>query len=211
VSGSRLHSPDARGKDASCDSKPDKNLLLPFRTDSGRSPAGPGWPHEVKHDGFRPLGPVCVRARGTRIRSAGSASGLPSLSVERMLCIGRKAVVTAGQAIASLIDRPLALVAIAAERAQRPEPELVVIASMRRAMIGDRGRRDAALLLAQGAERGGCKLVLGPSSPGLQRIPGPPRQRLGGSEITSGHPAKVRLIGGLSKACGRHGPPVKAT
>jgi hypothetical protein len=54
-------------------------------------------------------------------------------------------------------------------------------------VIGDGGRRDATLLVAHGAHRGSRKLVLGPPPPGLERVPGPPRQRLGGSEIASVH------------------------
>jgi hypothetical protein len=107
--------------------------------------------------------------------------------VERVARIRRQAVIAGGQPISAFVDGPDALVAIAAERAQRPEHELAVIALMRRVVIGDGGRRDATLLLAHGAQRGSRKLVLGPPPPGLERVPGPPRQRLGGSEIASVH------------------------
>jgi hypothetical protein len=53
--------------------------------------------------------------------------------------IGRKAVVVDVVAIAALIDGPLPLVAIAAERAQRAETELGVIAAMSRVMVRDGG------------------------------------------------------------------------
>jgi hypothetical protein len=65
--------------------------------------------------------------------------------------IDRQAIIANGQAIAAFIDGPHALVAVAAQRSQRAEAELVVIAAMPWVMVRDRGRRDAALLLAQGA------------------------------------------------------------
>jgi hypothetical protein len=67
--------------------------------------------------------------------------------------IDGKAVVVDRVAIAALVDRPNALMAIAAERTQRPEAELVVIALMRWMMIGDRRWRCSAGLKAHGAER----------------------------------------------------------
>jgi hypothetical protein len=76
---------------------------------------------------------------------------------------------------------------VSAEGAQRPEHEGVVIAAMRRVVISDRRRSDAALLLAQGAQRGGRELVLGPSSPGLQRVPTSPVERLRGCEVACVH------------------------
>ena len=97
-------------------------------------------------------------------------------------------------AIASLVDGPDARVAIAAQRAQWAEDERVVIAAMPWMMIGDRGRRDAVLLLAQGAERVLVQLMVRASTPGLQRIPGPPRQRLGGCEVACGHGRGLRAL-----------------
>jgi hypothetical protein len=93
---------------------------------------------------------------------------LPPLSVEWMVGVGRKAVVVAGVAIAALVNGPLALMTIAAQRAQRPEAEGVVIALMRRMVISDGGRRDAASFLAQGTQRGSRKLVFGPRPPALK-------------------------------------------
>jgi hypothetical protein len=110
-----------------------------------------------------------------------------SSSVERMVRVERKAVIANGQAVAALVDGPDALVAIPAQRAQRPETELVVIAAMPWVMVGDRGRRDAALLVAQSAERGSRKLMLGPPPPGLQRVPCTPMERLRGCEVTNVH------------------------
>jgi hypothetical protein len=71
--------------------------------------------------------------------------------VERMVGVDRQAVVANGAPIAMRIIGPFALVAIAAERLQRPEAELVPIAFVRRKMIGDRRRRHAPLFVAQGA------------------------------------------------------------
>jgi hypothetical protein len=73
---------------------------------------------------------------------------LPPLSVERMRRIERHAIVVNGQAVAAFIDRPGALMAIAAERTQRPEAEGVVIAAVPWVMIGDGGCGDAAVFLA---------------------------------------------------------------
>ena len=125
----------------------------------------------------------------------------PARRIKGVVRIGRHAVVADRVAVASLVDRPDALVAIAAERAQRAEHKLVVIAAMPWVVIGDGGRRDAALLLAQGAQRLDLQLVLGASSPGLEIIPGTPRKRLGGSEITRGHDLTNRNI--LIDACPR--------
>jgi hypothetical protein len=129
------------------------------------------------------------RSQAARSNSTSCRPGLdlPPVSVERMRGIDREAIVPNIVAIPALVDGPLARMAIAAERAQRPEHELVVVAAMSRVVIGDGGRRDAALLVTQSAERVLVQLVLGPRSPGLQRVPGPPRQRLGGSKITRVH------------------------
>jgi hypothetical protein len=54
-------------------------------------------------------------------------------------------------------------------------------------VISDRRRRDAASFLAQGTQRGGRKLVLGPPSPGLQVIPRAPVERLRRCEVASVH------------------------
>ena len=114
--------------------------------------------------------------------------------------IDRQAVIANGRAVAALVDGPHALMAIPAERAQRPETELIVIAAMPRVMIGDGGRSDAALFLAQGAERLDLKLVARARSPALQIVPGTPRKRLRRGEITRVHlAAKVRPVGGLDK------------
>ena len=97
-----------------------------------------------------------------------------------MVRIERQAVIANGQAIAAFVDGPDALMAIAAERAQRAKAELVVIAAMPWMMVRDGGRRDAVLFLAQGTtQRGIRKLVLDPSSPGLSGVSVPPMERLG--------------------------------
>ena len=71
---------------------------------------------------------------------------LPPLSIERMRGIDRIAVVADRRAVASVLERRLqAIVARFAERANRAKQEGVVIAAMRRVMVGDRRRRDAAL------------------------------------------------------------------
>jgi hypothetical protein len=101
--------------------------------------------------------------------------------------IDREAIVVDIVAIASFVDRPLTLMAVLAQRAQRAETELVVIAAMPWMVISDRRRSDAALLLAQGAQRVLVQLMMRALSPALQRVPGTPRKRLGGSEIASGH------------------------
>lgn len=101
------------------------------------------------------------------------------------------AVVAGGQAVAALVNGPDARVAIAAERAQRAEPELVVVAAMPWVMIGDRRRGEAPSLAAQGAERIEAELVLGPGAPALQRIPAPPWERLRRGEVSRVHAAKV--------------------
>ena len=82
---------------------------------------------------------------------AGGRSPWPpasALLVERMSGVERQAVVADGQAIAALVDRPDALVAIPAERTERAEHELVVIAFVRRVVIGDRRRGEAPGLAA---------------------------------------------------------------
>ena len=112
---------------------------------------------------------------------------LPS-SIERMRRIERIAVDANVGPIASVFEvRLQAVVARLAERAERTQDELVVIAVMRRVMIGDRRGRDAPLFLAQDAERGDLQLMLGACSPGLKRIPAAPGQALCGSEIARGH------------------------
>jgi hypothetical protein len=101
--------------------------------------------------------------------------------------IRRHAVVAGGQAVAALVNGPLALMAILAERTQRPEHELVVVAAMSWMMISDRRRRRAASLEAESAERLEAKLMLGARPPGLQVIPVPPRHCLGGCEVARVH------------------------
>jgi hypothetical protein len=61
--------------------------------------------------------------------------------VERVARIGWESIVVDVVAIASFVHRPLALMAIAAERAQRTQDKLIVIAAMSWVMIGDRRRR----------------------------------------------------------------------
>ena len=63
---------------------------------------------------------------------------LPSF-VERVLFVDRESIVADVIAVTSLVDGPLALVAIAAERAQRAT-RTVVIALMCRVVISDRRR-----------------------------------------------------------------------
>jgi hypothetical protein len=119
--------------------------------------------------------------------------------VKRMRRICGKAIVADIRPIAIPIDGPLALMAIAAQRAQWAKTELVPIAAMSRVVIGDGGRRHAPLLLAQGAERALAQLKLGPRSPALQVVPGPPRQRLGGCEVAGGHQTNRSLCVGTVK------------
>jgi hypothetical protein len=108
-----------------------------------------------------------------------------------MTRIRRHAVVAGGQAVAALVNGPDARVAIAAERAQRAEPELVVIAPMRRVVVGDRRRGEAPSLAAQGAERIEAELLLGPGAPALQAVPLAPMQSLRRGEVSRVHAAKV--------------------
>jgi hypothetical protein len=91
--------------------------------------------------------------------------------------IDRHAVVADHAAVASLVDGPDALMTVPAERAQRPEHKGVVVALMRRVVIGDRRWRCSALLLAQDAERLDRQLMLGPRAPGLEAIPITPVKR----------------------------------
>ena len=70
--------------------------------------------------------------------------GLPPGAIKRVSAIERVAVVADRVAIAALVDRPHALMTIAAEGAKRPEHEGVVIAFVRRMMIRDRRRRRPA-------------------------------------------------------------------
>jgi hypothetical protein len=123
--------------------------------------------------------------------------------IKRVSCIDRKAVVVDRVAVSAFIDRPCALVAIAAEGAQRAEPELVVVAAMPWVMISDRRRGDAALLLAQGAQRLDLQLVLGPSSPGLQRVPIAPMPLAAGVKKTSVHRLEISPAKGGDDAVGR--------
>ena len=88
-------------------------------------------------------------------------------SVERMSPIERVPIGAYSRAIALVHEAAQAVVARFAERAQRAEAELVVVALMRRMVISDRRRGDAALLLAQGAQRRDLKLMLRARSPGL--------------------------------------------
>lgn len=104
--------------------------------------------------------------------------------------IDRKAVGADVQAIASLVDRPLALMAIPAQRAQRPQHKGVVIALMRRVMVSDRRRRQAASFLAQDAKRFDLHLVPGAPAPALQRVPGTPVKRLSRGEVAGVHGGK---------------------
>jgi hypothetical protein len=142
-----------------------------------------------------------ARCAAIEERIGGARCRYPALlpcPIERMRRIDRQAVVANGQAVAALIDGPYALVAIPAERAQRPETELVVVAAVPWMMVRDRGRRDAALLLAQGAQRLDLKLMMRARSPALEIVPASPGKRLRRRQVASVHPVKVRPIGGLS-------------
>ena len=119
---------------------------------------------------------------------------LPPLLIERMRGIEREAVGADVRTIAALIDRPRALMTLLTKRAKRPKHELVVVATMPRVMVGNRRRRQAALLLAQGAERRDPKLMLGPRSPTLKRVPGSPWKGLSGSEIACGQGRGLRAL-----------------
>jgi len=101
--------------------------------------------------------------------------------------IERIAIVADRMAIAALVDRPNALMAIATQRAQRPKHECVIITLMRRMMVRDRRRRQPAGLEAHGAERGVRKLMLGAPSPALKRIPGAPVKRACRVKVASVH------------------------
>lgn len=65
-----------------------------------------------------------------------------------MLRIEREAVLADRRAIASSVDRPLPVVTCRAKRAERAEAKGIPVALMRRMMIGDRRRNDAALFRA---------------------------------------------------------------
>jgi hypothetical protein len=73
--------------------------------------------------------------------------------IERMARVDRKAVITNVRAKAPSVDRPLPVVAVAAQRAERTEAEGVPVALMRWVMIRDRRRRETASFLAQDAQR----------------------------------------------------------
>ena len=105
---------------------------------------------------------------------------LGPMLVKRVLRIDRQTVIAYVAPISMRIVGPFALVTIAAETLQRPEPEGVPIASMRRIVVGDRRRGDAVPREAEGAERLDSKLVVSALSPALQRVPGPPGERLSG-------------------------------
>jgi hypothetical protein len=150
-----------------------------------------------------------ARCAAIEERIGGARCRYPALlpcPIERMRRIDRQAVVANGQAVAALIDGPYALVAIPAERAQRPETELVVIAAVPWMMVRDGGRRDAALFLAQGAQRLDLQLMLGPSSPGLQVIPRTPVERLRRCEIARVHSGEISTLV-KAKTTGKTPPP----
>jgi hypothetical protein len=88
--------------------------------------------------------------------------------------------------------------AILAERSQGPKHELVVIAFVRRMVIGDRRRRQTSSLAAQHAQRIEAELMGAAPSPALKRVPAPPRERLRRGEVSRGHGGEgLRQIGGL--------------
>ena len=68
-----------------------------------------------------------------------------------MVTIERQAVVANVASIAESVGRPFAIVAVPAKRLQGPEPELVPIAFVRRVVVGDGRRREAALPAAKQA------------------------------------------------------------
>lgn len=76
-----------------------------------------------------------------------------------MTRINWQAVVVGRVTVSAFIDGPDALVAIPAERTERAEHELVVIAAMPWVVIGDRRRGEASSLEAESAERLELKLV----------------------------------------------------
>jgi hypothetical protein len=125
-----------------------------------------------------PPPPLFALPEGKRGAIGRPRLALPPLSVERMVRVDRKAIVANVVAIASLVDRPLALVAIPAERAQRAETESVPIAFVGRVMVGDRRRRDAVPPEAEGAQRLDPELAVSTLSPTLQAVPGTPGERL---------------------------------
>jgi hypothetical protein len=111
-----------------------------------------------------------------------------------VIFIERQAVGADVRSIASLVDRPRALMTLLAKRAQRAEHELVVVAAMPRVMIGDGRRREAVALEAKSTQRLKLELMLGASSPTLKRVPGPPWKGLRGSEIACGHGRGLRTL-----------------
>ena len=116
-------------------------------------------------------------------------------AIERMSRIDRIAVDADRRAIAFVHEAAQAVVARLAERAERTEHELVVVAFMGRMMVRNRRGRDAALLLAQGAQRLDPELMFGPR-----------RQRC--SEYQARHGsvcAGARLRGGMGDGIARWG------
>jgi hypothetical protein len=101
--------------------------------------------------------------------------------------IDRKAIVANVWPIAFVFDRLQTIMARLAQRAQRAEDELVVIALMRRVVVGDRRRRHAVPLEAGSAQRLDAELMMSAPSPTLEAVPGSPGERLSGIGDTSWH------------------------
>ena len=127
-------------------------------------------------------------------RSSTSQSVTPTCAAPRFPAVGADV-----GTVASSVDRPLPAMAIAAQRADRPKPEGVPVALMRRIMIGDRRRRDAVLREAKGAERLDPKLMASALSPSLQAVPIPPGERLRGLGDRSGQDVKGSRLGSGSR------------
>ena len=90
-------------------------------------------------------------ASGIREVAAELEAALPPAAIERMRRIERIAVDADRRAIALVHKAAQAVVARFAQRSDRARDELIVIAAMRRVMISDRRRGDAAGLEADGA------------------------------------------------------------
>ena len=137
------------------------------------------------------------RSQAARSNSTSCRPGLdlPPVSIERMRGIEREAVDANVGPIATMFEARLqAIVARLAKRSDRPEQEGVVIALMRREVIGDRGRGYTPLLFAGGAQRLDAQLMLGACPPALQAIPSTRRERLSGGEVARMHGALFKPV-----------------
>jgi hypothetical protein len=100
-------------------------------------------------------------------------------TVERVAGVDGKTVVADVAAVAMQIVGPFPLVALEAQRLERPQAEGVPIAAMRRVVIGDAGGINPALGRARPAQRLDLELVRRPAPPALQPVPRSPGGELG--------------------------------